>query len=152
MVYEFQKKVAPVFRWIWEKYVNLFHPHIRPIVPRATGVAALIWVWIYMILFFANFWPQGKQCAWKFPKIFSCLLTTHETLAAGLIGAGVAVWAAWLAWIALQQQIEGKQDELPPAAQQAKPRTPEELARLVVAGTTSKARRRPRKRKRVTDV
>jgi hypothetical protein len=41
----------------------------------------------------------------SFLKIFSCLLGARETLAAGLIGAGGAIFAAWLAWTAVREQI-----------------------------------------------
>jgi hypothetical protein len=43
-------------------------------------------------------------CHWAFPRWFGCVLWTHETLAAGLIGAGGALIAAWIAWTAVQQQ------------------------------------------------
>src|SRR5215471_7113218 len=48
---------------------------------------------------------SGSSCQWKFPKWFGCVMTAHESLAGGLIGAAVVLLGAWIAWIAVQQQI-----------------------------------------------
>jgi hypothetical protein len=51
-------------------------------------------------------------CHWAFPRWFGCVLWTHETLAAGLIGAGGVLIAAWIAWTAVQQQINAEQQRI----------------------------------------
>ena len=51
----------------------------------------------------ANVRPVDHQCAWQFPIIMSCLLSARETLSAGLIGTGGAVFAGWLAYSAAQE-------------------------------------------------
>jgi hypothetical protein len=51
-------------------------------------------------------------CHWAFPKWFGCVLSTHETLAAGLIGAAGALIAAWIAWTAVQQQISAEAERI----------------------------------------
>jgi hypothetical protein len=77
--------------------------------PEAYSVIGTILLVVVGILAVANIRPMHDQCAWQFPKLLSCLLSTRETLAAGLIGAGGAIFAAWLAWTAVQRQIaEGK--------------------------------------------
>jgi len=45
---------------------------------------------------------SSKRCApsiWQlqWPKYTGCTMAVHEGLAAGLIGAAGAIWAAWLA-------------------------------------------------------
>ena len=74
---------------------------------RTQGIAisATIAVGILVILLAANLDPYDRQCAWVFPKIASCLLSARETLVAGLIATGGALFAAWLAWSGLQDQI-----------------------------------------------
>lgn len=71
-------------------------------------VAVCIIAFIYLVLTAAevglttssgNGLPQ--RCALQFPKWFGCVLTNHENLAGGLIGAGGTIFAAWLAWAAL---------------------------------------------------
>jgi hypothetical protein len=54
----------------------------------------------------------GSACHWAFPKWFGCVLSTHETLAAGLIGAAGALLAAWIAWTAVQQQISEERERM----------------------------------------
>lgn len=66
-------------------------------------VAAIIVVAIPVILLIANLSPFDHQCAWQFPKIVSCLLSARETLSAGLIGTGGAVFAGWLAYSAAME-------------------------------------------------
>jgi hypothetical protein len=74
---------------------------------RTQGIAisAALAIAIVLILLAANLDPYDRHCAWVFPKILSCLLSARETLAAGLIAAGGALFAAWLAWSGLQDQI-----------------------------------------------
>jgi len=45
------------------------------------------------------------RCDLKFPKWFGCVLSNHENLAGGLIGAFGTVLAGLVAWIAVQNQI-----------------------------------------------
>jgi hypothetical protein len=85
------------------------HEDFRRIVDRCIGIWILIWLWIYVVLIIANAGrPIGEGCKWVFPRILSCLLNDRESLAAGLVGAGGAIFAAWLAWVAIQQQFSGK--------------------------------------------
>jgi hypothetical protein len=70
-------------------------------------VACFIIVVIVAVLLIANLAPyDSKSCAWAFPKIFSCLLTLRETLVAGLMAAGGALFAAWLAWTTVTRQLD----------------------------------------------
>jgi hypothetical protein len=66
-------------------------------------VAATILIAIVGILLVANIQPVDHRCAWQFPVIMSCLLSARETLSAGLIGTGGAVFAGWLAYSAAQE-------------------------------------------------
>jgi hypothetical protein len=66
-------------------------------------VAATIVAMIAAILVAANIEAVDHKCAWQFPSIASCLLSARETLAAGLIGTGGAVFAGWLAYSAAQE-------------------------------------------------
>jgi hypothetical protein len=66
-------------------------------------VAATIITAIVIILLTSNIYPIDHQCAWQFPKIMSCLLSARETLSAGLIGTGGAVFAGWLAYSAAKE-------------------------------------------------
>ena len=54
-------------------------------------------------------WGSGRSCHWQFFKWFGCVLHDHESLAAGLIGAAGALFAAWIAWTAVQRQLEEQQ-------------------------------------------
>jgi len=63
-------------------------------------VAATLVVSCIGILLVANLNPVDHKCAWQFPSILSCLLSARETLSAGLIGAGGAIFAGWLAYSA----------------------------------------------------
>jgi hypothetical protein len=74
-------------------------------------VAATILIVIVVILLMSNVQPVDHQCAWQFPKIASCLLSARETLSAGLIGAGGAVFAGWLAYSAAQEASGRALDE-----------------------------------------
>jgi hypothetical protein len=66
-------------------------------------VAATILIAVVGILLVANIRPIDHQCAWQFPGIVSCLLSARETLSAGLIGTGGALFAGWLAYSAAQE-------------------------------------------------
>jgi hypothetical protein len=72
---------------------------------NACFVISIIMLVIIGTLATANIRPIHDRCSWQFPKILSCLLSARETLAAGLIGAGGAIFAAWLAWTAVREQI-----------------------------------------------
>jgi hypothetical protein len=65
-------------------------------------------LFIFLMLAFAQ-WGSGSSCGWQFPKWFGCVLHDHESLAAGLIGAAGALFAAWIAWTAVQLQLEEQQ-------------------------------------------
>jgi hypothetical protein len=66
---------------------------------------------VYLVLGLAQA-GSGSSCRWAFPKWFGCVLAAHETLAAGLIGAGGALVAAWIAWSAVQQQINAERERM----------------------------------------
>jgi hypothetical protein len=58
----------------------------------------------------------SKRCFENFgtaqwPKWIGCAMAAHESLAAGLIGAGGALLAAWLAYSAVQQQFAHQEAE-----------------------------------------
>ena len=44
-------------------------------------------------------WPK------QWPHFSGCTIAAHDGLAAGLIGAAGAIWAAWLAYTSVQMQI-----------------------------------------------
>jgi hypothetical protein len=73
-------------------------------------VAAIAIAAIVGLLLLANASPVNNACPWQFPKIASCLLSARETLAAGLIGAGGAVFAGWLAYSAAREFVWGTDD------------------------------------------
>ena len=93
--------------WLIEQvFSGLLHDHAQKVAKRAAGALALIWASVYAILLFANLWqPADEQCAWVFPRIATCLLTKHDGLAGGVIGAGGTIFAGWLAWTVVQAQI-----------------------------------------------
>jgi hypothetical protein len=64
---------------------------------------------IYLTLALAQV-GNGGSCHWAFPKWFGCVLSAHEGLAGGLIGAAGALVAAWIAWSAVQQQINAERE------------------------------------------
>lgn len=81
-------------------------PSWNELYDRCVGALLIVWTSIYAILLFSNLWqPAEDQCRWIFPKIMTCLLTKHDGLAGGVIGAGGGIFAAWLAWTAIQKQI-----------------------------------------------
>jgi hypothetical protein len=65
-------------------------------------------LFIFLVLALAQ-WGSGSSCGWQFPKWFGCILHDHDSLAAGLIGAAGALFAAWIAWTAVQRQLEEQQ-------------------------------------------
>jgi hypothetical protein len=67
-------------------------------------------VCIFLVLAFAQ-WGSGSSCGSQFPKWFGCVLHKHESLAAGLIGAAAALFAAWIAWTSVQRQLEVQQQQ-----------------------------------------
>jgi hypothetical protein len=70
------------------------------------SVACAIFAAIALILIAANIAPfDDRVCPWQFPKFASCILSARETLVAGLVAAGGALFAAWLAWSAVRDQI-----------------------------------------------
>jgi hypothetical protein len=82
--------------------------------------AVLLFLKIVLILGLAENGSRGEKCvpalAWlklpmDFPTWFGCALALHEGLAAGLIGAAGALFAAWLAWRAIMQQISAEADQ-----------------------------------------
>ena len=93
--------------------MRLPNPANGTIVISAFVVLAII---VILILAFAHAWaPQAaselsKRCFETFgtaqwPKWIGCAMGAHESLAAGLIGAAGALFAAWLAYSAVQQQF-----------------------------------------------
>jgi hypothetical protein len=91
---------------------NYLHEQSKTIALRSFNVLCLVWISIYGILIFSNLWQLTEdQCRWIFPRILSCLLTKHEDLSGGLIGAGGTIFAAWVAWIAIQEQLRHKSPE-----------------------------------------
>src|ERR1700689_3572297 len=72
-------------------------------------VALAIVAGISALAIVANIAPfDGHVCGWQWPQFLtyvSCILTARETLSAGLIAAGGALFAAWLAWSAIRDQI-----------------------------------------------
>jgi hypothetical protein len=101
-------------QYLYEQIYKIFdyflfrhlHADLRIIIRRAYSVFILVWISVFGVLLFANLWkPADKACAWKFPKILTCVLTNYENLAGGVIGAGGAIFAGWLAWLAVQQQL-----------------------------------------------
>lgn len=67
-------------------------------------VAAIIVGTIIGLLLLSNAAPVNNACTWQFPKIISCLLSARETLSAGLIGTGGALFAGWLAYAPARNQ------------------------------------------------
>jgi hypothetical protein len=104
----FMSALEIVYSTLQLAILPLVHKEWHDLFGRCVGAFLLVVVFIYAVLFLANAWPDGQACKWVFPKILSCLLTTHDELAGGLLGAGGTIYAAWLAWIAIQRQIENQ--------------------------------------------
>jgi hypothetical protein len=81
---------------------------------RATRLVALIFgllLFMYFVLAIAQA-GGASSCHWAFPKWFGCVLSAHEALAGGLIGAAGALSAAWIAWTAVQAQISAERERM----------------------------------------
>jgi hypothetical protein len=79
---------------------------------RANQLVALIVglpLFVYSILALAQVGNGGSR-HWAFPRWFGCVMSAHEGLAGGLIGASGALIAAWVAWSAVQQQINAERE------------------------------------------
>jgi hypothetical protein len=80
---------------------------IETLVKPTTQFFALFFglpLFSYLVLALAQV-GSGSSCHWQFPKWFGCVLDEHDGLAAGLVGASGALFAAWIAWTAVQRQI-----------------------------------------------
>jgi hypothetical protein len=73
------------------------------------GLIAVLLTFVFSVMALAQV-GNGGSCHWAFPKWFGCVLSTHESLAAGLIGTAGALVAAWVAWSAVQQQIKDERE------------------------------------------
>jgi hypothetical protein len=73
------------------------------------GLIAVLLAFVFSVMALAQV-GNGGSCHWAFPKWFGCVLSTHESLAAGLIGTAGALVAAWVAWSAVQQQIKDERE------------------------------------------
>jgi hypothetical protein len=78
---------------------------------RGAVIVLGLLLFAFLVLAFAQA-GSGASCHWKFPKWFGCVLSTHENLAGGLIGASGALIAAWIAWTAVQQQINAERERM----------------------------------------
>jgi uncharacterized integral membrane protein len=98
---------------------------VMKIRTNAYSVVGVILLLICGILAVANIRPiHDDQCSWQFPRILSCLSSARETLAAGLIGTGGAIFAAWLAWTAVLEQIASDERQLASRSHSLRPHTP----------------------------
>ena len=71
-------------------------------------IAIAVVAGISFLAIMANVAPYDDRVfhwQWQPVRFVSCILTARETLAAGLIAAGGALFAAWLAWSAIRDQI-----------------------------------------------
>jgi hypothetical protein len=85
---------------------------IEQLQKRITQFLALLFflpLFTFSVLALAQ-WGSGSSCHWQFPKWFGCVLRDHDSLAAGLIGAAGALFAAWIAWTAVQRQINADRE------------------------------------------
>src|SRR5262249_21316756 len=78
---------------------------------QGTILVLFFGLFTFLVLALAQ-WGSGSSCGWQFPKWFGCVLQDHESLAAGLIGAAGALFAAWIAWTAVQRQLEEQQRQV----------------------------------------
>jgi hypothetical protein len=112
------------------------------------SVFIVLAVIVILILAFAHAWaPQvasdlSKRCFETFgsaqwPKWIGCAMAVHDSLAAGLIGAGGALFAAWLAYAAVQQQFAHQEVERARLQAEAKEAAVLSLTQIVhAAGST----------------
>lgn len=101
---------------------------------QGCGVAALIVATIVAIVLVANIAPYDQHaCPEAVLTIASCLLTARETLSAGLIAAGGALFAAWLAWSAVRDQIKFEMAR-DASRQEAAERSRKHLAEIEIVG------------------
>ena len=82
---------------------------MKQVIVRTIQFLLLLFVLLFLVLALAQ-WGSGSSCHWQFPKWFGCVLEAHDSLAAGLIGAGGALFAAWIAWTAVQHQINAERE------------------------------------------
>lgn len=88
-------------RWVWR-------------LLWGAGVAVGLITIIVALLGFVQAWspPADRARCFEtlagsqFPKWIGCAMSAHEGLAAGLIGAAGALFAAWLAFTAVQEQLD----------------------------------------------
>jgi hypothetical protein len=67
---------------------------------------------IFCVLFLAQLGlDQDRRCTIQFPKLLGCLLSRHEALAGGLIGAMGVILAGRLAWISTRDHVAAAQRE-----------------------------------------
>jgi hypothetical protein len=79
----------------------------------AFAIAGALIAVVVAILSFADSYAmieEAKRCTPTLAKsqwlrYIGCLIAAHESLAAGLIGGGGALFAAWVAWSVLQAQL-----------------------------------------------
>jgi hypothetical protein len=76
---------------------------------RLIAILAGLPLFVFSILALAQ-WGNGGSCHWALPRWFGCVLSSHEGLAGGLIGASGALIAGWIAWTAVQQQINADRE------------------------------------------
>ncbi len=82
---------------------------------RAIAIGIMLLLIVVIILAFVDataMIEDSKRC-WKlqWPRYIGCAMAAHEGLAAGLIGAAGAIWAAWLAFTAIREQLAAEQEE-----------------------------------------
>jgi hypothetical protein len=112
------------------------------------SVFVVLAVTVILILAFAHAWaPEAapdlsKRCFETFgtaqwPKWIGCAMAVHETLAAGLVGAGGALFAAWLAYSAVQQQFAQQKEERERLQAEAKEAAVTSLKQVVDAAAST---------------
>lgn len=73
---------------------------------EGSAVVAGVVLGIAAVLAIAVAWGPKHECVAQFPpELIGCAIGTYESLTAGLIAAGGAVFAGWLAWSAARDQI-----------------------------------------------
>jgi hypothetical protein len=101
------------WQWIAERAARIARGVLMALRRVAPGVIliVLLVLFVYFVLGLAQY-GSGSSCGWALPRWFGCVLTAHEALAAGLIGAAGALLAAWIAWSAIQQQINAERERM----------------------------------------